>query len=486
MSRVSLLSDLLGSLSARSWLGGDARPHHLDLQEIAELCHKLVSSQGEATGVRLAARILEAFSALSETEAEDFFVMLADEFSPDADTLSEAIEAYRQGPSRQTLEDLQEVAEPPRQELFRRLNLAAGGTAELVKMRERLLPLVKSDDGRFATVDNDLRHLFQSWFNRGFLVLKPIDWDTPASILERIIRYEAVHAIGDWDELRQRLAPRDRRCFAFFHPSIPDDPLIFVEVALTRDVPAAIASVLDPKRKILSPDEAQTAVFYSISNCHRGLAGISFGSFLIKQVAEDLKETVPSLRTFVTLSPAPAFARWLSGLDADDRAALEPFERKALEIVAEDGWATNPEKADEARPGVLALAARYYLRARRPDGRPVDPVARFHLGNGAILDRIMHGGDLSATGLSGAHGLMVNYLYELPRVEQRHEAYAGEGAVAASRQVTGLLPSRALKSAFPLKAPARKAVAEETAKQSAPEPEEAERAVPERSAKEHS
>ncbi len=484
MSRVSLLSDLLGSIGARSWLGGDNRPRHLDLPDLAELCHKLVSSQGEATGVRLATEILDAFRALTEGETEEFFLMLADEFSQDAAALSEAIEAYRAEPNRQALEDLQEIAEPPRQELFRRLNLAARGTAELVKMRERLLPLAKSDDGRFATVDNDLRHLFQSWFNRGFLVLKPIDWDTPASILERIIRYEAVHAIGDWDELRQRLAPSDRRCFAFFHPSIPDDPLIFVEVALTRDVPAAIATVLDPKRQILPPDDALTAVFYSISNCHKGLAGISFGSFLIKQVAEDLKETVPNLRNFVTLSPAPTFARWLAGLDADDRAALEPFERKTLEIIAEDGWAHEAAKAEEARPGMLALASRYYLRARRPDGRPIDPVARFHLGNGAVLDRIMHCGDLSPSGLSGAHGLMVNYLYELPRVEQRHEAYASEGAVAASRQVTGLLPTRALKNAFPLKAPLRKVAAAAAPKQEAPEQEKPEQAAPARSSKE--
>ena len=497
MSRVSLLSDLLGSIGARSWLGGDARPHHLDLPDLAELCHKLVSSQGEATGVRLAAEILEAFRALNDGEAEAFFLMLADEFSPNADALSEAIEAYRAEPGRRTLEELQGIAEPPRQELFRRLNLAAGGTAELVRMRERLLPLAKSDDERFATVDGDLRHLFQSWFNRGFLVLKPIDWDTPASILERIIRYEAVHAIGDWDELRQRLAPSDRRCFAFFHPSIPDDPLIFVEVALTRDVPAAIATVLDAKRRILSPSDAQTAVFYSISNCHKGLAGISFGSFLIKQVAEDLKETVPNLRNFVTLSPAPTFARWLSGLDDADRAALEPLERKTLEIVAQDGWANDPAEADEARIGMLALAARYFLRARRPDGKPVDPVARFHLGNGAMLDRIMHCGDMSATGLSNAHGLMVNYLYELPRVEQRHEAYAGEGAVAASRQVTGLLPARALKQAFAIKAvprdaptedhpgktargptaPPRKAAADITSKRDAPSPAKAKEAA---------
>ncbi len=442
MSRVSLLSDLLDSIGARSWFLGDNANRTIGVGQLAALCHELVSSRGEASGVRLAAEILRGFRGLSESDAERFFQMLADEFTPDQAALTDAAAAFLDTPDAETLARLQHHAEAPRQELFRRLNLAPGGTAELVTLRERLLPLLKADRKRYGPVDADLCHLFQSWFNRGFLLLRPIDWNTPASILEKIIRYEAVHAIGNWDELRQRLAPPDRRCFAFFHPSIPDDPLIFVEVALTAEIPASIASVLDPQRTALSPQDAQTAVFYSISNCHKGLAGVSFGSFLIKQVAQDLKDAVPNLRTFVTLSPVPGFAGWLAALPPATIDRLEAPEKRAIEIVSEPGWAGDPAKAEAARPGLLSLGARYFLRARRPRGGPVDPVARFHLGNGAMLNRIMHLGDVSPGGLAQAHGLMVNYLYDLPRVEQRHEAYAADGDIAASRAVTALLPKR--------------------------------------------
>ncbi|MBO0663413.1 malonyl-CoA decarboxylase [Jiella sp. MQZ9-1] len=442
MSRVSLLSDLLSSIGASSWFAGDEAPMRVEVPEIAALCHRLVSSRGEATGVRMAADVINGVRGLDDKGIKRFFHMLAEEFSPDPIDLAEAATAYAADPNPQTLRHLQHVAEPPRQELFRRLNLAPGGTAELVKLRERLLPLMRKDPVRLGPVDTDLVHLFQSWFNRGFLLLRPIDWNTPASILEKIIQYEAVHAIGDWDELRQRLAPSDRRCFAFFHPSIPDDPLIFVEVALTDEIPSSIAAVLDPDRPVIPAEQTQTGVFYSISNCHKGLASVSFGSFLIKQVAEDLREHFPNLKTFVTLSPAPGFAAWLGALPKDFRERLEPAERRALELIGTEHWQADPTAVDEARPGMMSLAARYFLRAKRPDGRPQDPVARFHLGNGAILSRIMHLGDPSARGLAQAHGLMVNYLYDLPRVEQRHEAYATDGEIAASRAVTGLLPGR--------------------------------------------
>lgn len=442
MSRVSLLSDLLSSIGARSWFAGEERPQGVDVPELAALCHRLVSSRGEATGVRMAAEIIRGVRGLDDKGIKRFFHMLAEEFSPDPAELAEAATAYANHPEAEQLARLQQIAEPPRQELFRRLNLAPGGTAELVKLRERLLPLCRKDPARLAPVDKDLRHLFQSWFNRGFLLLRPIDWNTPASILEKIIHYEAVHAIGNWDELRQRLAPADRRCFAFFHPSIPDDPLIFVEVALTDEIPASIATVLDPEREIIAAEDAQTAVFYSISNCHKGLASVSFGSFLIKQVAEDLKEHFSSLKTFVTLSPVPGFSAWIDALPKDFRERLEPAEKRAIEIVSETDWQADPAQIEEARPGILSLAARYFLRAKRGDGQPLDPVARFHLGNGAVLNRIMHMGDPSRRGLAQAHGLMVNYLYDLPKVEQRHEAYAAEGEIAASRPVTGLLPGR--------------------------------------------
>ncbi|RFC64265.1 MCD, Malonyl-CoA decarboxylase MCD [Fulvimarina endophytica] len=441
MSRISLLSDLLSSFTPRSWFSDQPNERTTSVEELKALCSKLVRSRGEATGVRIAADILSGIRGLDADGRAAFFRMLAEDFSPHRERLVEAAGAYAAEPGPQTLSRLQREAEPPRQELFRRLNLAPGGTAELVRLREYLLPLLADDYEGLKPVDMDLRHLFGSWFNRGFLVLKPIDWDTSARILEKIIAYEAVHAIDDWDALRSRLAPSDRRCFAFFHPSIPDDPLIFVEVALTRDIPASIGAVLTDEREVLEPREAETAVFYSISNCHKGLAGVSFGSFLIKQVAEDLKDSVPGLSTFVTLSPVPGFARWVDGLDETFVARLDAGEKRALSIIAEEGWAFDEKQAEAARPGLLSLAARYFLTERRGDGQPIDPVARFHLGNGAMLNRIMHRADISPGGLKRAKGLMVNYLYDLPKVEERHEAYADEAAVAASRQVRQLLPA---------------------------------------------
>ena len=443
MSRMSLLSDLLSSLNRRPWFGRDQSDFRCSIDDVVSLCRKLLRSRGEATGILTASEILMSLQNCSTEHLSRFFEVLALDFAPDEAMLSAAAANYAEAPSAHNLAALQAAAEAPRQELFRRLNLAPGGTAALVRLREKLLPLVKENRDIYGPVDKDFLHLFQSWFNRGFLVLKPIDWNTPAAILEKIIAYEAVHAIDSWDSLRNRLAPPDRRCFAFFHPAIPDDPLIFVEVALTADIPASIAAVLSDERQAIELEEAQTAVFYSISNCHAGLAGVSFGSFLIKQVASDLKETLPNLKSFVTLSPVPGFARWLKQLDGKPRDRLLPEEKRALEIIEEIDWTNDPQKVENAREGLLALAARYFLIAKRDDGQPIDPVARFHLGNGAILNRVMHMADLSTTGLRQSHGVMVNYLYDLPRIEQRHEAYAASADIAASRAVTALLPSRA-------------------------------------------
>ncbi|MCP1200347.1 malonyl-CoA decarboxylase [Notoacmeibacter sp. MSK16QG-6] len=442
MSRMSLLSDLLSSLNRRPWFGQNRGEFKCSVDELVALCRKLLRSRGEASGIITASEILIGLQNCDDESLSGFFEKLALDFAPDEAVLGAAAADYAEAPSAKTLASLQAAAESPRQELFRRLNLAPGGTAALVKLRERLLPLVKQNREVYGPVNADFHHLFQSWFNRGFLVLKPIDWNTPAAILEKIIAYEAVHAIDSWDALRARLAPPDRRCFAFFHPAIPDDPLIFVEVALTRDIPASIKSVLSEDRDAIEPENAQTAVFYSISNCHRGLAGVSFGSFLIKQVAFDLKETLPNLKTFVTLSPVPGFARWLSEFATEHPSRLLPNEKEALRIVARVHWQKDGALVAEAENGLLSLAARYFLNARRDDGQPVDSVARFHLGNGAMLNRIMHMADPSPSALRQSHGLMVNYLYDLQRVEQRHEAYASSAEIAASRAVTNLLPAR--------------------------------------------
>jgi malonyl-CoA decarboxylase len=278
--------------------------------------------------------------------------------------------------------------------------------------------------------DSDFSHLFTSWFNRGFLQLRSIDWTTPAHILEKIIRYEAVHAIGDWNVLRNRLAPSDRRCFAFFHPQLADEPLIFVEVALTRSIPDKIGPLLDNKREAIAANDADTAVFYSISNCQSGLRGISFGNFLIKQVVEELRRELPALKNFVTLSPVPGFGRWLKTACVESDTTLELD--RLRQLLENAGWENNETLTAEIHPLLLRAATHYFLNARTANGRLIDPVARFHLGNGARLERLNYLGDVSAKAMRESHGLMVNYLYKLDDIERNHEAYAERGEVIAS------------------------------------------------------
>jgi malonyl-CoA decarboxylase len=289
-------------------------------------------------------------------------------------------------------------------------------------------------------VDNDFVHLFSSWFNRGFLVLRRIDWSTSASILEKIIRYEAVHEIRDWADLRRRIDPPDRRCYAFFHPALVDEPLIFVEVALTRAIPGGIAPILSDKRDPVEPKRATTAVFYSITNCQRGLSGVTFGHFLIKQVVEELSRDIPSVGTFVTLSPAPNFADWLNRERAKSAsAAIDDADREALAPLDTDDWWRSPEIAGPMREPFLRAAGWYYLRARNGRGLPVDAVARFHLGNGARLERLHWLADTSERALKQSYGLMVNYLYDLDYIERNHEAYAQHRAVVAASAVNRLV-----------------------------------------------
>ena len=319
--------------------------------------------------------------------------------------------------------------------MIRRLNRAPGGTSELVAMRADLLSAMNGHKD-LATLDRDVVHLLSSWFNRGFLVLRRIDWSTPANILEQIIRYEAVHEIRDWDDLRRRIDPADRRCYAFFHPALVDEPLIFVEVALTESIPSAIAPLLAEDRQPVPVERARTAVFYSISNTQRGLGGISFGNFLIKQVVEELRRELPKLENFVTLSPVPGFMKWLK--TADD-VPVSDEERALLAISTNRTGSNNAELAAQLRAVVEPLAAHYFLRARTSKGRLINSVARFHLGNGARLERIDWLGDLSPKGLRESAGIMVNYLYRLEDIEKNHEAYANQGEVIASSAVKKLL-----------------------------------------------
>lgn len=415
-------------------------------QDLIKLADALLSERGEASGVALASELLSAYASLTTEERIDFLLKLASRFGADRARLERAIDRYRNDPSAGNGVALHVAAESRRQELFRRLNLAPGGTERLVRMREDVLAAAVVHP-ELETVDADFQHLFASWFNRGFLELKRIDWNMPALVLERIIRYEAVHEITSWDDLRRRIDPADRRCFAFFHPQLPGEPLIFVQVALAREIPDAIAPLLAAERRPIAARRATTAVFYSISNCQDGLRGVPLGNFLIKQVVDELKRELPNLRSFVTLSPVPGFMGWLRR-ERNARAStwLTEEDRQTIAAIDEPGWTQVAVMARPLRPALTAALAEYLLRARDGKGRPVDPVARFHLNNGARLERLNWLGDLSDKGLQQAAGFMVNYLYDVSQIERNHDAFAREGRVIAARAVEKALRPQAAAS----------------------------------------
>jgi malonyl-CoA decarboxylase len=443
MSSSSFFGDMLQSISDRGRQlldmtrkrGPDAVTRSADF---VVLCEDLLSGRGEASGVALAREILTRYSALTIGPRIAFFEALAQRFGSDRDRMEAAIAAWQKNPNDETASELHEAAEPRRQELFRRLNLAPGGTAALVRMREQLLDAM-SHRSDLGVVDADFVHLFSSWFNRGFLVLRDIDWSTPANILEKIIQHEAVHKIRSWDDLRRRIDPPDRCCFAFFHPALNDEPLIFVEVALTEGIPGAIGPILAAKREALDKDDVDTAVFYSISNCQRGLAGVSFGNFLIKQVAEEVSRENPKLKRFVTLSPVPGFATWLKRERGSGASrALTPEDLEALANLDIEGWWQVPETREPVEDPLMRAAAWYFLYGRNSRGLPADPVARFHLGNGARLEQMHFLADGSENGIRQSYGLMVNYLYDLDDIEKNHEAFAENRMVVASSAVRKL------------------------------------------------
>jgi malonyl-CoA decarboxylase len=419
MSASSFLRRLIGV--GRGGMDGAMR-------HLFALCDALLSESGEYASTALAREALQAYQGLDERGREQFFDVLARDYSPSPGAVGQSANAYQADPSPENLAKLLETVEPARQELFRRLNMAPGGTAALVEMRRMLLES-STTKPQWRVIDADLMHLLRSWFNRGFLRLERIDWRTSAMVLEKLIQYEAVHAIQGWRDLHRRLEA-DRRCFAFFHPQLPDEPIIFIEVALTRSMSAHIQPLLDIASPI-TPATSDCAMFYSITNCQEGLRGISFGNLLIKQVAEELKREFPRLRRFATLSPIPGLRRWL-----DQRRSEKPKELALLAKLEEPDWHQS-EVSDALQRMLLRLCAYYLLQAKQGD-EPLDPVARFHLGNGAALERVNWMGDISEQGMKRAAGLMVNYVYWLAEVERNHERYFREHAIAASPQVEKL------------------------------------------------
>jgi len=407
MSQRSFLGDMLTSIFERRQSGLRA----LDKRSLEDMCLALLDAEGEVSGIHLAQAILDRYAGLGSDKKRAFFDFLNDGLEIDVPELKTAVMRYADTGDLDSYRHLGRAAEPRRQELLRRLNQPPGATRAIVRMRTDLLSMLPEapDLGR---TDRDFRHLLRSWFNRGFLTLRQISWDTPASILEKIVAYEAVHAIENWEDLRRRLYPSDRRCFAYFHPVMPDEPLIFVEVALTMNVPTSIQHVLANDRDIRDARDTSVAVFYSISNCQDGLKGISFGNLLIKQVVDLLRQDLPDLETFVTLSPIPDLNKWLATQDG------------AVEKRVLAGDASDEE--------IRAVAAEYLLNARTSSGAPYDPVARFHLGNGAQIYAVHPGADLSENGMRQSRAAMVNYQYDLGQIEQNHERFIQDGEISTA------------------------------------------------------
>jgi malonyl-CoA decarboxylase len=411
----------------------NSKPEPID--HAKQLARTLLSERGEASGAQVARELHDVLSALAADDRHSFQRYLATEFQPDRAALRTAAEHYLADTTAEAAAALAQAADPPRQELLRRMNMAPGGTAALIALRSELTAHLH-DEPELKLLDADLMHLFASWFNRGFLELRRIDWQSPAAVLEKLIAYEAVHEIKGWDDLRRRLGP-DRRCFAFFHPALPGEPLIFVEVALVQGLATAMSPLLaqntDEEAARAQAARADTAIFYSISNCQDGLRGISFGNFLIKQVVEELQAEFPQLKRFSTLSPIPGFRRWLMQRLAQ---ASDP-DAVLLPELERDGWWHDLAQSERLRPALMRLCALYLTRQPSPGSR-IDPVARFHLGNGARLERINWLGNAAPRAIHESFGIMVNYLYDHDSIEDNHEAFVRDGTIVRSPDVDAL------------------------------------------------
>jgi malonyl-CoA decarboxylase len=406
---MSFFSEIITSLLDRT--PGLTRRIRDDNQPIEALCAELLSSRGDVSGMSLAQLILDRYADLDESAKVKFLLYLATDMDVPVGAAMTALSRYQDDPTTEHYAALADLVEPQRLQLLRRLNQTHDATTKLVAMRDDLIGFLKTTP-ELGKLDVDFKHLFGSWFNRGFLVLRPINWSSPAHILEKIITYESVHEIQSWNDLRRRLEPDDRRCFAFFHPAMPDEPLIFVEVALTKGTPNSVQNILLEERTPIAADQADTAAFYSISNCQSGLAGISFGNSLIKTVVQQLLRELPQIATFVTLSPIPGLMRWLEETG---------HANKAVDAVMK-----------------TRLAAYYLLNVKHRNGQPRDPVARFHLNNGALVEAVHADADISAKGMAQSSGVMVNYRYDLNRISENHEAFANQHTVVAMKPIRSL------------------------------------------------
>ncbi len=431
-----------------------------DLGRVSEQMRACLETRGGEVSARARAAALgRAYMALGGIGRERFLKVMAGDFGVEREKVDAAIERVRSArdeASREAAEiALREALQPPRIKLLTQFNALPEGVKFLVDMRADLLALVRREP-TLKALEGDLKELLKTWFDIDFLELRQVNWaGSTAGVLEKLIAYEAVHAIKSWDDLKNRL-DSDRRCFAYFHPRMPDEPLIFVEVALVDGLAGNVQELLDENIPAIDPAGADTAIFYSISNAQRGLAGISFGNFLIKRVADMLAREFAGLKTFATLSPVPGFIAWLKQrlggggevlLHAEIQAlkTLHGAEKssagKLLEVLERPDWAADPAAESALRGVLMRLCAEYLLTAKRADDDPraADPVAHFHLSNGARMERLNWMGDRSVKGLEMSAGIMINYRYKLSEVEANHEAYTSTGKRAASSAMRSLL-----------------------------------------------
>ena len=398
------------------------------------LAADLLSTRGDAVGMALARELVDLLGKLSDEDQLAFLQHLASHLEPDGKWVIDAAETYKSLPSPDSLRKLRQATEAPRQELFRRINMAPNGIRSLVSLREFLLRNLR-EQPELSNVDADLHELLTSWLNPGFLSLVQIDWNSPTALLEKLILYEKVHRIPSLEALKRRLGP-DRRCFAFFHPALPDEPLIFVQVALVKGMASKVQPLIEPSSELGKVGDADTAIFYSISNCQDGLRGVSLGNFLIKLVVGELARDLPALRTYATLSPVPGFMRWLA--EAVKNQTLPGSDGKMLERLSDLDWIDDEGFANASKARLEALCAHYLVLEKRRS-EPRDAVARFHLNNGARLERINWLGDISEKGLKESAGILVNYRYDPASIEKNHEAFANEGTVVTSSSVRSLI-----------------------------------------------
>ncbi|MDC0031467.1 malonyl-CoA decarboxylase [Candidatus Pelagibacter sp.] len=399
-----------------------------DLGSILSLCDDLLSNKGAVFGITVARDITNLYQDLSEENKLNFFKKINEKYKPTHTKVSEAIDLYLKSQNEKNLSLLFQTAEGKRRELFRRMNMAPNGTSIIVTLREDLLKYL-NESKDLIPLDNDLRHLFRAWFNPGFLKLEKITWNTKAAVLEKIMKYERVHHIKDMNELKRRLG-EDRRFFSYFHPALEDEPIIFVQVALTNGLGKSIQELMKPSTK--NDKKNDTATFYSISNCQEGLSRVTLGNFLIKRVVYEIQEELPHIKNFGTLSPIPGFAQWFSYLEENKLKTIMGDIKNDLSFLKSSDLKIGDRRIIENKEKIIKLVAHYLVNEKNQKGLPVNDVTRFHLGNGAVIEDIIVNANVSETGFKRSFGVMVNYLYELKSIEKNHEDYMSNKKVAFS------------------------------------------------------